>query len=632
MILQYARRVLGSGLFRAANKRGLSLCRMAALSALLSLIGVLGSTRGFAQGNASGTVVESPAESAVRRLVEGNFSAAAQHLRQAMEVTPDDAVLNIAAGAVAVSTGDVETARSAFEHALHSNAQDSLALYGLGLARLAKGDRAGALNSFDRSESAGGDRAYLLLARRYTQWLAGAQVSVAGAGLTEQLAPSQNALQAMQAEREGNWQETASLMVAVLNALPGDPMLEPGGVLMNFDPAHAVASGAARLPAGSLTVSPDKGVLTGSVEVSPEGSLDGVAFVSYELDSQPLGFVNVRPFAYTWDTRRAKNGQHTLTVILHDQAVNELGRTNRKVRVVNFGSDASVGDDEQNRLRTMLWQALALRPCRCSGSYYLGLACRAMGQIPAAQVWFARCIAIQPDYRDARRQWAACGGLAGEAGSALWGGLTSEKVVALTFDDGPKPGVTEPLLDVLRQERVPATFFVIGRHVMEYPELTKQLSDAGMEIANHSYTHRNLTRLTDADISREVMQTQAAIQSVTGRAPRFLRPPGGNWNPRVAQTTRSWGLTPCMWTVDVYGSEVIGAQQVADAVLAQVRPGSIILMHNGKVSTLQALPTIIRALRSRGYAFATIDTMERRLGSARAAAKIQPGDTRQRIE
>jgi len=92
------------------------------------------------------------------------------------------------------------------------------------------------------------------------------------------------------------------------------------------------------------------------------------------------------------------------------------------------------------------------------------------------------------------------------------------------------------------------------------------------------------------------------------------------------------GLTPCMWTVDVYGSEVIGAQQVADAVLTQVRPGSIILMHNGKVSTLQALPTIIRALRSRGYEFATVDTLERRLGSARAAARLQAEDTKQRIE
>jgi peptidoglycan-N-acetylglucosamine deacetylase len=600
----------------------------AGVAALLAITALVGTAAGFAQENAPAD----PAELAVRRIVEHNYPSAAQHVRQGMEVTPDDVLLNIAAGAIAISTGDADTARSAFEHALRTDARDALALYGLGLAQLSRGDRAGALASFDRSESAGGDRACLLLARRYTQWLAGAQVELGGAAVPESLAPAQAALQAMQAARQADWRAAESGMQSALSAIPGDAMVEPGGVLMNFDPARPLSTGAPRLPSGSLVVSPDKGVLTGSVEISPDGSLDGIGFVSYELDGQPLGIVNVRPFTYVWDTRRVKNGKHTLTVVLHDAAVNELARSNRTVRVVNSGADGAAGDEARLRSRALLWQALALRPARCSGAYMLGLASRALGQTVAAQVWFARCIAIDPGHLDARRLWSACGGMSGGAGSAIWGGLNTEKVVALTFDDGPKPGVTEPLLDVLRQERVPATFFVIGRHVMEYPDLTRKIADSGMELANHSYTHRNLTRLSDADVSREVMKTQAAIQSVTGRAPRFLRPPGGDWNPRVAQTARSWGLTPCMWTVDVYGSEVIGAQQVADAVLAQVRPGSVILMHNGKMSTLQALPTIIRALRARGYAFATIDTIERRLGSARAAARTRADEIKQRSE
>ncbi len=107
------------------------------------------------------------------------------------------------------------------------------------------------------------------------------------------------------------------------------------------------------------------------------------------------------------------------------------------------------------------------------------MAYRALAQTAVAQTWFARCIAIQPDYRDARRQWEACGGLSSGVGEALWGGLSTEKVIALTFDNGPKPGVTEPLIEVLKQERVPATFFVIGRHVMEYPELTGRLPKPG---------------------------------------------------------------------------------------------------------------------------------------------------------
>jgi peptidoglycan/xylan/chitin deacetylase (PgdA/CDA1 family) len=242
------------------------------------------------------------------------------------------------------------------------------------------------------------------------------------------------------------------------------------------------------------------------------------------------------------------------------------------------------------------------------------------GDIPGARHWFARACAVHPDSPDARRAWTACGG-AGTGGEAMWGGLPDEKVVALTFDDGPKPGLTEPLLDLLTAQGVPATFFVIGRHVMEYPDLTRKIDAAGMEIANHSYTHPNLTKISAEDVAREMMQTQAAVQVVTGKTPRYMRPPGGNWNPAVASIVRQWGLTPCMWTVDVYGSEVIGAQQVADAVLAQVRPGSVVLMHNGKLSTLQALPTIIKELRTRGYAFATVDALARRLAASQEAAR-----------
>ena len=124
---------------------------------------------------------------------------------------------------------------------------------------------------------------------------------------------------------------------------------------------------------------------------------------------------------------------------------------------------------------------------------------------------------------------------------------------------------------------------------------------------------------TPEQVAQEMLQTQAAVMSVTGKMPQFMRPPGGNWNASVAQVVRKWGLTPCMWTVDVYGSEVLGAQQVANAVLREVRPGSIILMHNGKVSTLQALPTILRELKARGYTFATVEALTRRRSAVQQA-------------
>ena len=206
-----------------------------------------------------------------------------------------------------------------------------------------------------------------------------------------------------------------------------------------------------------------------------------------------------------------------------------MSRVTRRLRTFNARSGAGALDEGVARLRSGLWEALTLRPDRFACVYALGIAQQRAGDIPGARHWFARACAVRPESPDARRAWTACGG-AGTGGEAMWGGLPDEKVVALTFDDGPKPGVTEPLLDLLTG-RCPGHVFVIGRHVMEYPDLTRKIDAAGMEIANHSYTHPNLTKISDRDVAREMMQTQAAVQAVTGKTPRYMRPPGGNWNP-----------------------------------------------------------------------------------------------------
>ncbi len=564
------------------------------------------------------------AENAVARMAKADYAGAAQQTARALKAAPDDADMHILAGALLLNTGDHARARVAFQNALACDASDSLARYGLALSQLALGDRDGAQNTLKRAEQAGGDRSYILLARRYAQWLDGASVSVGDAGFPDAFAPAQQALAGMSALRRGDATGAAQTLGAAQDALPGDPILEPNGALMTFDPPRPLRSGVPMLPPGvanalSAQMPAQKGA-SGVVQITPEDLSSSAAYVGFELDGKSQGMVNTRPFALNLDTRAFSNGWHSLSVITYDNEAVEISRVTRRIRTFNAHTDTGAVADNILRLRAGLWESLTLRPDRFACAFNIGAAQQRAGDIAGARLWFVRACALRPDNLNARRALAGAGGV-GQGGEAMYGGLNDEKVVALTFDDGPKPGVTEPLLDLLTSLRVPATFFVIGRHVIEYPELTRQIDAAGMEIANHSYTHRNLTKISSFDVAQETMQTQAAVQLVTGKTPRYLRPPGGNWNGNVADIARSWGLTPCMWTVDVYGSEVIGAQQVADAVLAQVRPGSVVLMHNGKLSTLQALPTIIRELKRRGYAFATVDALARRLYASRALAR-----------
>jgi len=561
------------------------------------------------------------AETAVGKLAKGEWQEAVKQTSAALQFAPEDGLLHTLAGVLLLNSGDARAAQVAFERAILLSKADGLATYGKGLCQLSQGKPSEALQSFQVAERQGANATHLLLARRYAQWLTGAQISLSGAGLPEAFVPAQRSLEGMGFARQGDWKRALTELEAVQT---GDQNSSPAsGILLRFDAARPLGATQAALSAkhGLTAPLPKERAITGTVSIRPDNVTGDVAYVAYELDGQPLSLANSRPFDYTWDSRRASNGWHTLSITFYDSQGSDAGRQTRKLRSYNADVFGASGDSErQSLLQSALWDALTLRPDTAAVAYTAGIAYKTLGNVAKARSYLLKAAAFAPDYRDVRQQLAFCGGIAAPQ-EAIYGGLPTEKVIALTFDDGPKPGMTEPLLEILIKEKVPATFFVIGRHVIAYPELTRQITAAGMELANHSYTHPNLTKIGDAAVAREIMRTQAAIEQVTGKTSRFVRPPGGNWNNAVSKVCRDWGLIPCMWTVDVYGSEVIGAQSVADAVLMQVRPGSVILMHNGKMSTLQALPTVIKELKRRGYSFATVETMYNRLAAAKAAER-----------
>ncbi|MCP1854388.1 MULTISPECIES: chitooligosaccharide deacetylase NodB [unclassified Bradyrhizobium] len=188
--------------------------------------------------------------------------------------------------------------------------------------------------------------------------------------------------------------------------------------------------------------------------------------------------------------------------------------------------------------------------------------------------------------------------------------------VYLTFDDGPNPFCTPEVLDVLTQHRVPATFFVIGTYAAEQPELIRRMIAQGHEVANHTMTHPDLSRCGPAQVRGEVLMASEAIRSACRQAaPRHMRAPYGKWTEEVLATSAQAGLKAVHWSVDPRDWSQPGVDRIVTSVLGAVRPGSIVLLHDGyppdedgpcadatrRDQTVRALSYLVPALQRRGF-------------------------------
>jgi peptidoglycan/xylan/chitin deacetylase (PgdA/CDA1 family) len=197
-------------------------------------------------------------------------------------------------------------------------------------------------------------------------------------------------------------------------------------------------------------------------------------------------------------------------------------------------------------------------------------------------------------------------------GPALWRGDPSARVVALTFDDGPHAVFTPAILDILRQHGVKATFFMVGEQVERHPEIARRVVEEGHAVGNHTYTHPDLITEKPAEIGDEIVRTQEAILRATGVRCSLFRPPYGMRTPLVFRQTKRLGLQVVEWTISSQDWRSPGTDKIVKRVLRRVRPGAILLFHDGRgdrTETVEALPTIIEALTRRGYSFATIPEM-----------------------
>lgn len=183
------------------------------------------------------------------------------------------------------------------------------------------------------------------------------------------------------------------------------------------------------------------------------------------------------------------------------------------------------------------------------------------------------------------------------------------KYVALTFDDGPHPKVTPKVLKTLKEYDVKATFFMLGVQVEYYPDMAKKVAEAGHEIGNHSFGHPNLTNKCPSEVRKQILESSKRIESATGRKPTLFRPPYGAINESVKKFSKEQKTPIILWSVDSLDWKSRNAQAVTNEVMTNVKPGSIVLMHDIHPSTADALPQIITSLKKQGYQFVTVSQL-----------------------
>jgi peptidoglycan/xylan/chitin deacetylase (PgdA/CDA1 family) len=189
-------------------------------------------------------------------------------------------------------------------------------------------------------------------------------------------------------------------------------------------------------------------------------------------------------------------------------------------------------------------------------------------------------------------------------------GNPKKKQVALTFDDGPHPQFTSQILAVLAYYRVPATFFFTGIQAQKNPQWVRMTHQAGHEIGNHTYDHFRIPKLPRKEQEYQIDEYQRLIQGLTGVTPRFLRPPGGQVDKETQQLITQRGMIVAMWDVALNDTKAGKSERdLLKTSMKNIRPGSVILAHDGIQSTIDMLPTLITALRAEGYSFVTMSQL-----------------------
>ena len=183
---------------------------------------------------------------------------------------------------------------------------------------------------------------------------------------------------------------------------------------------------------------------------------------------------------------------------------------------------------------------------------------------------------------------------------------TEEKIIAITFDDGPKDGTTDLLLDGLRERGASSTFFLVGEQAQYYPDLVLRMQQEGHQVGNHTWSHVRLEGKTPDELLQEIQHNETLLQEILGGEGYWIRPPYGVIAPELVNLIE---VPMIKWSVDPRDWESRNREKIVEAVLKEAKPNSIVLMHDIYESTATAAESIIPALIEKGFQLVTVDEL-----------------------
>ncbi|MBI2297901.1 MAG: polysaccharide deacetylase family protein [Armatimonadetes bacterium] len=359
-------------------------------------------------------------------------------------------------------------------------------------------------------------------------------------------------------------------------------------------------------------------------------------YIVVSVDGKSRGMTNREPFYVVWDTAQFADGPHEITARAVGDVEIQVAAT---VTVQNHAApDRDPHDPVRHRSYTRRLAALLTHGLPPAAVESLLLQAYRRQDPELALDLCERVLAADPKRGDVVEQLV---GLYRSQGLAIDPSTISEPHrgipggmrVALSFDDGPRPEYTPPILELLKQYKARATFMVTGRMTERYPELVSSIAAAGHEIGNHTYDHLRLDSIGRDEVVFQLVKTKVVLDNLLGGSARFYRPPGGHYNPAVREVSAALGYYPVFWSINCGDYKSLAGPEGAEAVMRRVMDGAILLLHNGPDNTLPMLPYLLERLRRAGFRMVTVSDILRPPADVVVTERTEAGPlSAQRIE